>query len=200
MTAAAIESSTLRTSFARSRRAGLWAVPSVRWAAGALALFLAGLVAQAAGAPEGVWWTLYLACYAAGGWEPAWSGLQALRSRTLDVDLLMIVAAIGAAVDRTDLRRCAADRHIRHLRGVGGRRATRRTEDSVTGPAGPRAGSGGAVSTATASSVIVAAGDVRVGDRVVVRPGERIVGRRPGGRRGRPTSTRPRSPANRCRP
>ena len=32
-----------------------------------------------------------------GGWEPGWAGLQALRDRTLDVDLLMIVAALGAA-------------------------------------------------------------------------------------------------------
>lgn len=40
---------------------------------------------------------LYLACYAAGGWEPGLAGLKALRDKTLDVDLLMVVAAIGAA-------------------------------------------------------------------------------------------------------
>jgi cation transport ATPase len=44
-----------------------------------------------------VWWALYLTCYVTGGHEPALSGLRALRERTLDVDLLMIVAAIGAA-------------------------------------------------------------------------------------------------------
>jgi heavy metal translocating P-type ATPase len=44
-----------------------------------------------------VWWGLYLVCYAAGGWEPALAGLRALRDKTLDVDLLMIVAALGAA-------------------------------------------------------------------------------------------------------
>ena len=32
-----------------------------------------------------------------GGWEPALAGLRALRERTLDVDLLMIVAALAAA-------------------------------------------------------------------------------------------------------
>ncbi|NKE29872.1 heavy metal translocating P-type ATPase, partial [Mycobacterium tuberculosis] len=31
------------------------------------------------------------------GWEPGLAGLQALQRRTLDVDLLMVVAAIGAA-------------------------------------------------------------------------------------------------------
>jgi cation transport ATPase len=40
---------------------------------------------------------LYAACYVAGGWEPALAGLQALRDKTLDVDLLMIAAALGAA-------------------------------------------------------------------------------------------------------
>src|SRR4051794_38863982 len=75
----------------------LWSLPEVRWAAGALLLFLLGGAAQLAAAPAMVWWTLYLACYAVGGWEPAWAGLQALRARSLDVDLLMIVAAIGAA-------------------------------------------------------------------------------------------------------
>ncbi|MBS0661531.1 MAG: cadmium-translocating P-type ATPase [Verrucomicrobia bacterium] len=72
-------------------------LPEVRWAAAALVLFLAGWGLQVAGAPEWTWWTLYLACYVAGGWEPALAGLRALREKTLDVDLLMIVAAIAAA-------------------------------------------------------------------------------------------------------
>ena len=79
-----------------SWRAALWSVVSVRWAAVALTLFLAGLVAQLNGASQGVWWTLYLACYLAGGWGSAWAGAQALRNKALDVDLLMIIAAIGA--------------------------------------------------------------------------------------------------------
>jgi len=76
---------------------GLWSVASVRWAVVALCLFLVGLAAQLLNAPPEIWWTLYLACYLTGGWSPAWEGIQALRSRTLDVDLLMVVAAIGAA-------------------------------------------------------------------------------------------------------
>ncbi|AEV84612.1 cation-transporting ATPase [Actinoplanes sp. SE50] len=73
------------------------ALPEIRWATLATLLFAAGGITQLAGAPTPLWWVLYLACYAAGGWEPALAGLQALRERTLDVDLLMIVAAIGAA-------------------------------------------------------------------------------------------------------
>ncbi|GAA2234753.1 heavy metal translocating P-type ATPase [Herbiconiux moechotypicola] len=72
-------------------------LPEVRWAALALALFLVAWPLQLAGAPDWTWWTLYLACYAAGGWEPALAGLRAIREKTLDVDLLMIVAAIAAA-------------------------------------------------------------------------------------------------------
>lgn len=73
------------------------ALPEVRWAAIATALFVAGAVAHATGAPPWLWWALYLACYGCGGWEPALAGLKALRDKTLDVDLLMIVAALGAA-------------------------------------------------------------------------------------------------------
>jgi cation-transporting P-type ATPase D len=46
-------------------------VVSVRWAAVALTLYLAGLTAQLNGASETVWWTLYLACYLTGGWGSA---------------------------------------------------------------------------------------------------------------------------------
>src|SRR5690606_32347504 len=72
-------------------------LPEVHWAAAALALFLAGWAAQLLAAPAWLSWGLYLACYAAGGWAPALSGLRAARERTLDVDLLMIVAATAAA-------------------------------------------------------------------------------------------------------
>ncbi|HEY0186426.1 MAG TPA: heavy metal translocating P-type ATPase [Cellulomonas sp.] len=72
-------------------------LPEVRWAGAALALFLLGWAAQVADAPGWLWWGLYVACYLAGGWEPARAGWRALRAGTLDVDLLMIVAAIAAA-------------------------------------------------------------------------------------------------------
>ena len=103
MTLTALEVTAQEACFDRDRiarplswRAALWSVVSVRWAAVALALFLTGLVGQLNGAPQTVWWTLYLACYLAGGWGSAWAGARALRNKALDVDLLMIVAAIGA--------------------------------------------------------------------------------------------------------
>src|ERR1700710_1387270 len=125
-----------RTGLAAARRlgvSGLWSVASVRWAVAALFLFLVGVAAQLFGAPSAIWWTLYLACYLIGGWSPAWEGIRALRSRTLDVDLLMVVAAIGAAgigqiFDGALLIVIFATSGA--LEGA----ATQRTEDSVTGP------------------------------------------------------------------
>ena len=67
-------------------RSGLRSLPEVRWAAAATALFAAGLAAHFAHAPGVVGWVFFLACYAAGGWEPGLAGLRALRGKTLDVD------------------------------------------------------------------------------------------------------------------
>jgi len=81
-----------------ARVGGVWSLPEVRWATVSLVLFLLGvLLRYAVGAPTWCSDAAFLACYAAGGWEPLLAGLQALRERTLDVDLLMIVAAVGAA-------------------------------------------------------------------------------------------------------
>jgi cobalt/nickel-transporting P-type ATPase D len=153
-------------------RAAVWSVVSVRWAAIALALFLAGLAGQVVGAPGVVWWPLYLACYLTGGWGPAWTGVQALRRKTLDVDLLMIVAAIGAAaigqiVDGALLIVIFATSGA--LEDV----ATKRTEDSIKGLldlAPDRA----VVIDDDGREGVVPAAELAVGDRVVVRPGERI--------------------------
>ncbi|MEV5952022.1 hypothetical protein AB0L94_37385, partial [Streptomyces sp. NPDC051993] len=82
---------------APKRRTRVFALTEARWAAAALVLFLVALPLQLADASGWLWGPLYAAAYVAGGWEPAWAGLTALREKTLDVDLLMIVAAIGAA-------------------------------------------------------------------------------------------------------
>jgi heavy metal translocating P-type ATPase len=154
------------------RRTRLFALPEMRWAALALGLFLVGLVMPLAGGPHWVWWALYLACYAAGGWEPGLAGLRALRAKTLDVDLLMVAAAIGAAAigQITDGALLIV---IFATSGALEALATARTEDSVRGllDLAPEtvtrvSGDGG--------EETVKAADLAVGDVVVVRPGERI--------------------------
>ncbi|MCX8559928.1 heavy metal translocating P-type ATPase [Mycolicibacterium mucogenicum] len=155
---------------APSRR-GWFDLPEMRWAAVALALFLAGLVLQLAGGPAWVWWALYLACYVTGGWEPALAGLRALREKTLDVDLLMVVAAIGAASigQVTDGALLIV---IFATSGALEALATARTADSVRGLLDL------APDTATRLSDdgerVVPATELAVGDVVLVRPGERI--------------------------
>jgi heavy metal translocating P-type ATPase len=156
----------------RARRTLAFALPEVRWAAVSTMLFLAGIAAQFTDGPTWLWWTLYLACYATGGWEPALAGLQALREKTLDVDLLMIVAAIGAAAIGQVLDGglliviFATSGALESL-------ATQRTADSVRGllDLAPEQatrllpdGREDALDTAS----------LAVGDIILVRPGERV--------------------------
>jgi heavy metal translocating P-type ATPase len=146
-------------------------LPEVRWAAVATVLFCGGLFTELAGGPGWLSWTLLLACYVTGGWEPAWAGLQALREKTLDVDLLMVLAAIGAAaigqvLDGGLLIVIFATSGA--LEAV----ATQRTAESVRGLlelAPERATRLTSTGEQTVDSAFLAVGDV-----ILVRPGERI--------------------------
>ncbi|THJ64697.1 cadmium-translocating P-type ATPase [Arthrobacter echini] len=149
-------------------------LPEVRWATVALVLFLLGGIAQLAGAPAAVWWSLYLTCYAAGGWDPALSGLRALREKILDVDLLMIVAAIAAAAIG-QVFEGALLIVIFATSGAMEALVTQRTADSVSSLldlAPERATRVPSNGTGTEEEVDTA--DLQVGDVILVRPGERI--------------------------
>jgi len=156
----------------RSLLATAWDLAEVRWAALALMLFAVGGIAQLAGAPSPVWWALYLACYAAGGWEPAWAGLQALREKTLDVDVLMIVAAIAAAAIGQVLDGALLI-VIFATSGALEAFVTRRTADSV-GALLELAPDRATRLDASGTTVGVGVEELVVGDLVLVRPGERI--------------------------
>ncbi|MEU0544028.1 heavy metal translocating P-type ATPase [Nocardia sp. NPDC005978] len=154
------------------RRTRPFDLTETRWAAAALGLFVIGLGAQLAGAPEWMWWACYLGCYAAGGWEPGLAGLRALRERTLDVDLLMVVAALGAAAigQVTDGALLIV---IFATSGALEAFATARTEDSVRGLLDLAPDTATRLDPAGAERVVQAA-DLVVGDVLLVRPGERI--------------------------
>ena len=152
--------------------AAAWAVSSVRWAVLSLGLFVTGAATQVFDGPQWLSWALYLTCYAAGGWAPARDGLLALRDKTLDVDLLMVLAAIGAAsigqvFDGALLIVIFATSGA--LEDV----ATKRTQDSVNGllELSPQEA---VVLDASGTERTVAAREVQIGDVVVVRPGERV--------------------------
>ncbi|MFI0352587.1 heavy metal translocating P-type ATPase [Actinomadura sp. 9N407] len=156
----------------RPRKFRFLELAEVRWAAAATALFAAGALAHVTGAPSWTWWTLYLACYAAGGWEPGLAGLRALAGRKLDVDLLMVAAAIGAAAIG-QVFDGALLIVIFATSGALEAYATQRTADSVRSlldlapETAVRLGADG-----TEQAVHTA--DLRVGDVIVIRPGERV--------------------------
>src|SRR3984957_11026489 len=151
---------------------GAWSLPEVRWAAAATVLFAAGLAAHFAHAPAWLAWTFFLACYAAGGWEPGLAGLRALRGRVLDVDLLMVAAAVGAAAvgqvldggllivifaTSGALEAVATHRTAQAVRGLLGLAPDRAVRLAADGTEEP-----------------VEAADLQAGDVILVRPGERI--------------------------
>ena len=168
------ERATMRLAKARPQRTltAFASLPEFRWATAASALFAVGGLVQLANGPTLVWWALYVLCYATGGWEPAWEGLRALRQRTLDVDLLMIVAAliaasIGQVFDGALLIVIFA------TSGALESFATRRTEDSVQALLTLAPEKATRVDTNGREEQIDAE-DLDVGDVVLVRPGERI--------------------------
>ncbi|MFD4553191.1 heavy metal translocating P-type ATPase [Streptomyces sp. NPDC058469] len=157
---------------ASKRRTRVFALAEARWAAAALVLFLIALPIQLTGAPAWSWGPLYAAAYVTGGWEPAWAGLTALREKTLDVDLLMIVAAIGAA-SIGQVMDGALLIVIFATSGALEALATTRTRDAVRGlldlapTVATRLAYDGSEST-------VPTEDLVVGDTILVRPGERV--------------------------
>ncbi|MDQ2789307.1 MAG: heavy metal translocating P-type ATPase [Actinomycetota bacterium] len=154
------------------RRTRLLTLPEMRWATAAVALFLAGLAIQLPGGPSWLWWTLYLACYAAGGWEPGLAGLRALRDKTLDVDLLMVVAALGAAAigQVTDGALLIV---IFASSGALEALATARTEDSVRGLLDLTPDTATRLNPDGGEEPVKAA-DLEIGDVILIRPGDQI--------------------------
>ncbi|TYR55585.1 heavy metal translocating P-type ATPase [Streptomyces parvus] len=154
------------------RRTRLLALPEARWALASLVLFLLALPVYLLDAPVWVWGPLFAATYVTGGWEPGWEGLKALRDKTLDVDLLMVVAAFGAAAIG-QVMDGALLIVIFVTSGALEAVATARTADSVRGLLD--------LAPTTASRLredgteeTVDAERLAVGDVVLVRPGERV--------------------------
>lgn len=154
------------------RRTKLFELPETRWAATAVVFFAAGVATHLADGPAWSWWALYLTCYAAGGWRPATAGLRALWKRTLDVDLLMVAAALGAAAIG-QVGDGALLIVIFATSGALEAFASARTEDSVRGLLDLAPDTATRV-TANDEEETVPVAALEIGDTVVVRPGERI--------------------------
>ncbi|MEV0531985.1 heavy metal translocating P-type ATPase [Kitasatospora sp. NPDC050463] len=157
---------------ARPRRTRVLALPETRWAAAATAAFLAALAVRLLDGPDWASGPLYAAAYLAGGWEPALAGLRALRGRTLDVDLLMVVAALGAAAIG-QVPDGALLIVIFATSGALEALATARTADSVRGLLDLAPATACRLAPDGREETVPTAG-LAVGDTVLVRPGERI--------------------------
>ncbi|MER5441765.1 heavy metal translocating P-type ATPase [Streptomyces sp. NPDC002790] len=157
---------------AHGTRTPLLALPEARWAALATAAFLLALPLQLLGTTAWLWVPLYAVAYAAGGWEPGLEGLRALREKTLDVDLLMVVAALGAAaigqvMDGGLLIVIFA------TSGALEALATARTEDSVRGLLDLAPATATRL-TADGTEEAVPAAELAIDDVLLIRPGERV--------------------------
>ncbi|MER5534928.1 heavy metal translocating P-type ATPase [Streptomyces mirabilis] len=153
------------------RRTRVLALPEARWALLATAAFLLALPLHFADAPGWTYGPLYAIAYLAGGWEPLLEGLRALRGKTLDVDLLMIVAALGAAAIGQVLDGALLI-VIFATSGALEALATARTADSVRGLLDLAPARATRVTADGEESVAVSR--LSVGDELLIRPGERI--------------------------
>src|SRR5690554_6896601 len=132
---------------------------------------LAGFLLELNGAPTLAWLPFYLAAYLAGGWHATQHAFRAALKRQFDIDLLMVTAALGAAAIGAwaegalllflfslghALERLAMDR---------ARNAIRALADLT--PKVARVVRRGA-------ELEVPVEELTIGDRVIVRPGERI--------------------------
>lgn len=132
---------------------------------------IAGLVLENLGAAPAVSTAFYALAYVTGGAYGLKAGLESLRHFTIDVDLLMVLAAIGAAIVGAPfegamllflfslsnvLQNYALDRTRNAIRAL---MKLRPTEALV------RRGS---------RKVILPIDKIVVGDRIIVRPGERV--------------------------
>lgn len=161
------------TPTAACRRTRILALPEARWALASTVAFLFAFPLDLAGASAWLYGPLYAIAYVAGGWEPALEGLRALRERSLDVDLLMIVAALGAAAIGQVLDGALLI-VIFATSGALEALATARTADSVRGLLDLAPTTATRLSADGSAEETVPAERLAVGDVVLVRPGERI--------------------------
>ena len=138
-------------------------------AGGALAIGFFG--ASYFGLPSNIALSLYVLAYIAGGWDATRHGVKALLKLSFDIDLLMVIAAIGAAI----LGAWAEGALLLFLFSLGHaleHMALDRARHAIAGlgnlmPKTARVRRSGAEKE-------IPVGELLRGDTVVVRPGERI--------------------------
>lgn len=136
-----------------------------------LAAILLGIVAENNGAPEGLILLLNIASYVTGGIFGVKAALEGLRERRIDVDMLMVLAALGAAAVN-QWREGATLLFLFSLSNVLQDYAIGRSRQAIRAllklyPAEAKVQRDGQL-------VLVKVDKIRVGDLVQIEPGERI--------------------------
>ncbi|NNJ10177.1 cadmium-translocating P-type ATPase [Chloroflexales bacterium ZM16-3] len=136
-----------------------------------LAGIAAGLITEQLGAPAWVHLTVNLVTYFVGGFYAVRAIIAALRERTIEVDLLMVIAAIGAAyVDAWT--EGAILLFLFSLSNVLQGYAMRRTERAISSLMELRPDT--VTIRRNEQTVEMALDEVQVGDVVLLRPGDRV--------------------------
>ncbi len=134
-------------------------------------LLLAGWLAGLAGAPRGLALGLLLGAYAAGGFYTLRDAWQSLRSRRFDIDILMIVAAAGAAAlgaweeGALLLFLFSLGHALEHMAMDRARKAIEALAELA-----PKT----AIVQRDGAEIEVRVEELQRGDRVIVKPGQRI--------------------------
>lgn len=134
---------------------------------------IAGAVARAQGAASAVTTTLFVIAYVSGGWFSLLEGLESLvKRRRIDVDLLMVMAAVGAAAIGEWLEGGIL-LFLFSLSNAMQFYAMDRTRRAITDlmQARPREA---LLKTEAGDTRLVPVEELRVGDVIVVRPGELV--------------------------
>ena len=136
-----------------------------------LIAMLLGLIAERALMAQQLAGALYLLAYITGGAFGLKGGIQALRERTIDVDLLMVLAAIGAAIVGAPFEG-AMLLFLFSLSNVLQAFAIGRTRDAIRSLVKLRPTR--ALARRGSRLELMPIDRIMVGDRIFVRPGERI--------------------------
>ena len=149
-----------------------WQDRRLRWVLLAAALWVAGSVLSFTGFDGPLVTALFAGAIVAGGWPFARAGVQSARAGRLDMNVLMSVSAIGAAV----LGQWGEGAAVVVLFALGGALQTRtleRTRGAIRGLMALSPPTASRVD-ATGAETPVSVEALSIGDLVRVRPGERV--------------------------
>jgi Cd2+/Zn2+-exporting ATPase len=148
-----------------------WADPEILCVAATLIFMLLGGFGTSLGLPAELKFWFFLAAYLAGGWRAAIKGIRSLLTGTIDVDLLMILAALGAAYVNHAFEG-AILLFLFSFSNTLQEMAIERSRSAISALMKLRPET--ALCKRGAETKLVKIEELVVGDRVIVRPGESI--------------------------